>query len=60
MDREAWAAHLARYRGVAARALSHRDALEALLAGPAMLEQFVASPGSWCNADRRRDRRDEA
>jgi hypothetical protein len=51
MDRAAWGALLARCRSVAARALSHGEALEALLARPEMLEQFVASPRSWCNSE---------
>jgi tryptophan 7-halogenase len=53
MDRGTWGALLARYHGVAARALPHGEALQALLASPSMLAQFVASPRSWCNAERR-------
>jgi tryptophan halogenase len=51
MDRAAWDATVARHRGVAARALPHRETLQALLAQPTMLRQFGESPASWCHAE---------
>ena len=52
MDRATWDALSARHRGVAARALPQREALEALLAAPDMLRRFVESPSSWLHAER--------
>jgi len=53
MDRAAWDVMAARHRAVAARALPHREALEALLAHPEMLARFVSAPSSWCHAEGR-------
>jgi tryptophan halogenase len=53
MDRAAWDAMVARSRAVAGRALPQRQALEALLAEPTMLQHFVKSPASWLHAEGR-------
>ena len=51
MSRANWDTMLGRHRGVAARALPHREALEALATNPLMLRDAVQSPGSWCHAE---------
>jgi tryptophan halogenase len=51
MSRADWDASVARNRAVAHRALAQREAIEALLADPAMLVQLVASPSSWLHAE---------
>jgi tryptophan halogenase len=51
MEREAWISLSARHRGVASRALPHRDALDALRADPRMLTRFVESPSSWIRTE---------
>jgi tryptophan halogenase len=51
MARADWDALVARNRAVARRALPQREALEALLADPAKLVQFVESPSSWLHAE---------
>jgi tryptophan halogenase len=52
MDRAAWDAMSTRHRGVAGRALPHRESLEALVADPSMLVRFVESPSSWIQLER--------
>jgi tryptophan halogenase len=53
MDRSAWDRMQARHRGVAARALPHREAIAALMENPDMLSGFVQSPSSWCRTEAR-------
>jgi tryptophan halogenase len=46
-----WDRELARQRALSARALPHREALDALAAHPHLLAQFVSSPTSWCHGE---------
>ncbi len=52
IERGAWDAMLLRHRGLAARALPHREALDVLHANPAMLVDFATSASSWCRSER--------
>lgn len=51
IDSETWAVLSRRDRNIAARALPHREALEALLADPEMLRGFATARRSWCQAE---------
>jgi tryptophan halogenase len=51
LGRAEWDAQLARRRGVVARALPHRDALEALGRNPRMLRELISSRASWLHAE---------
>jgi tryptophan 7-halogenase len=51
IDRAAWDAKVARNRDVAADALSHAEALEALSARPGLLTELVDDPSSWLHAE---------
>jgi tryptophan halogenase len=53
IERAAWEAATAHRSAIAARALPHREALDALRAHPAMLRDFVESPASWGHAEGR-------
>lgn len=51
MDPSDWEALTQRHEAVAARALGHAEALDALMAQPSMLEELVASPTSWLHRE---------
>jgi tryptophan halogenase len=54
LSRAAWEQRQAGWRGLQGQALSHRDTLEALLADPRHLREFVGDPASWCRRDAER------
>lgn len=54
VTREEWEERVAKQRRLVARALPHRDALQALVDDPVMLDRFTSSPSSWCCGDAER------
>ncbi|HEX8795352.1 MAG TPA: tryptophan halogenase family protein [Polyangiaceae bacterium] len=53
IERRDWEALVSRHEGLAARALDHGEALDALLATPRMVEELVSSPTSWLHREGR-------